>query len=294
MANLKIDIMKKLLFAAIFILPFISIAGGGWTKGKGKGYYKVSEWWITASKHFDNFGNTDLNARTTIANTTFYGEYGITDRLTGVLFFPFFSHSHFDNQISSTGQTRVKGEQVNGIGDTDLALKYRLFPESQFAIATSLILGIPLGNDSGGSQGQLQTGDGEFNQMIRTDVSKSFSLFNGVGTYANIYASFNNRSNGFSDEVRFGGELGASLFKGKFWFIYRLDILESLQNGNETFEGQGATVFANNTEFVSYTYEAAYYISDKWGVSAAFGSAYSGKLIAAAPSYSVGVFLDIK
>lgn len=286
--------MKKIVLIALSILPLVSLAGGGWTKKKGKGYYKVSEWWVTASKHYDNFGNTDRNARTTIANTTFYGEYGITDRLTGILFFPFFSHTHFDNQISSTGQVRVKGEQVNGIGDSDLSLKYRLFPESKFAIAASLTLGIPLGNDSGGSQGQLQTGDGEFNQMIRADISRSFNLIKGVGTYANIYTAFNNRTAGFSDEVRFGGELGASIFKGKFWFIYRVDVLESLLNGNETFEGTGTTVFANNTEFFSYTYEAAYYISEKWGVSAAYGGAFSGKLIAAAPSYSVGVFLDIK
>lgn len=288
--------MNKIITLIILVLPTLVQAGGGWPKKKGTGYYKVSQWWVISDKHFTSSGLTDPNIRTGIFNTSFYGEYGITDRLTGIVYFPFFSRVHRANEVSGTnGSILSPEESVNSIGDTDIGIKYGISkPGSKFTFAGSLILGLPLGNDSGGSDGSLQTGDGEFNQMIRFDLSKSFSLFN-IPMYANIYAGANNRTNDFSDEIRFGGEAGASFFKNKLWIIGRVDIQESLQNGLSSSSGSdGATIFANNTEFASFTYEAAYYLTDKLGVSAAYGGAFSGALIAANPSYSVGVFLDIK
>ena len=99
--------------------------------------------------------------------------------------------------------------------------------------------------------------------MIRFDLSRSFSIRK-IPAYANIYSAFNNRTKNFSDEFRFGGEIGVSFLQSKLWLITRLDVLESLKNGLTASEaGQGATIFANNTEFASYSYEAAYYISEK-------------------------------
>lgn len=294
--NLKILQVKKFLILFILSLPICAIAGGGWTKKKGTGYYKLSEWWIISDQHFTNGGKIDPHVTTGIFNTSIYAEYGVSDRLTGILYLPFFSRTYRNAVISGTnGNVNSAGEAVNSIGDANLGIKYALSkPGSKFAFAGSLILGLPLGNDSGGSDGSLQTGDGEFNQMIQFDLSKSFSI-GSLPMYANVYAGFNNRTNDFSDEFRIGGEAGVSFFNDKLWAIGRLDILESLQNGLTSAEGgEGASVFANNTEYAAFTLEGAYYFSEKFGVSAAYGGAFSGSLIFANPSYSVGVFLDLK
>lgn len=280
----------------LFILPFLAQAGGGWPKEKGTAYYKVSQWWVVAAKHYTSSGGVDPNVKTGIFNTSFYGEYGITDRITGIVYFPFFSRTFRNEQVSGTnGMVISPGESVNSIGDTDIAVKYGISkPGSKFAFAGTLLLGLPLGKNDGGSDGSLQTGDGEFNQMIRFDLSKSFSIGK-VNAYANIYSAFNNRTENFSDEFRAGGEVGGSFLKNKLWGIFRLDMVESLQNGLTSAEGSnGATIFANNTEFVAYTYEVAYYATKKLGFSASYGGAFSARLIFASPSYSVGVFLDLK
>jgi protein XagA len=292
----NVSILKKLITLIILVLPIIASAGGGWPKKKGTGYYKISQWWVVSDQHFTSTGMTDPNIRTGIFNTSFYGEYGINDRVTGIVYFPFFSRVHRGNEVSGTnGSIISKEEAVNSIGDTNLGIKYGISkPGSKFAFAGSLILGLPLGENAGGSDGSLQTGDGEFNQMIQFDLSKSFSLGN-LPMYASIYAAFNNRTNDFSDEFRVGAETGVSFFDNKLWTIGRLDIVESFQNGLTSSEGsEGASVFANNTEYASFTIEGAYYFSQKFGVSAAYGGAFSGSLIFANPSYSVGVFLDIK
>ncbi len=270
------------LSIAILLITNLAFAGGGWTKEKGTGYYKVSHWWVNAAKYYTFDGSTTASPQEGIFNTSIFAEYGVTDRFTAILNLPY-SKSANDN------------ESISGIGDTDVAFKYRINkPNSKFVVAGTLLLGLPLGDDEGGTDGSLQTGDGEFNQLVRFDVSKSFQV-GSVNAYGNIYTGFNNRTNDFSDEIRAGLELGAGFLNNRIWAIVRLDMVESLENGEEsTAISNGATIFANNTEYFAYTYEIAGYITDKIGVSASTASVFSASNIFAAPSYSLGVFLDLK
>jgi len=108
--------------------------------------------------------------------------------------------------------------------------------------------------------------------------------------YANVSTGFNNRSNGFSDEFRFGAEIGAQLFNEKLWVIGRLTGVESLKNGETAGTANTTSIFANNTEYVTVGGELAYNVGSDWGVSVGYAAAVRGEIIFAAPSYSVGVF----
>jgi len=130
--------------------------------------------------------------------------------------------------------------------------------------------------------------------MIQLDAGTGFKLGENISAYASAYASFNNRTQGFSEEFRLGIEAGVGLFNSKLWMITRVSNVESLQNGDTAETIMSTTIFANNTEFTSLGLEANYYVSDKIGVSASFTTAFRGEIIAAAPSYSVGIFLDFK
>lgn len=282
-----------ILFAALLISNTL-LAGGPWPQQKGNGYYKLSLWWINYNSHYTDSGKTDPNVTTGIYNTFFYGEYGITDRLTGTVNAAIFSRNFMNNLVSgTTEQVIVPGEALNSLGDIDLSLKYGLTkPGSSFPVAVSLQLGLPTGIASGGTQGNLQTGDGEFNQLIQVDAGKSFSLGN-TSAYVSAYSGFNNRTKGFSEEFRYGVEVGAGLFDQKLWLIGRLTGVESFKNGDNVATANSTGIFANNTEFTSIGAEAAFYITKNWGVSASVAGAFRGEIIAAAPSYSVGVFYDL-
>ncbi len=276
--------MKRnfLLLAMSVFISVHALAGGGWTKQKGTGYYKVSHWWVNAAKQYTFDGNTAASVQEGIFNTSIFAEYGVTDRFTAIVNLPYSKSSNAN-------------ESISGIGDTDVAFKYRINKsESKFALAGTLLLGLPFGEEAGGSDGSLQTGDGEFNQMLRLDLSRSFQL-GSVNAYGNVYTAYNNRNDNFSDELRLGLEIGGGFLNNKIWAIARIDMVESLENGAEsTALSDGATIFANNTEYFAYTYEIAGYITDKIGVSAATASVFSASNIFAAPSYSLGVFLDLK
>jgi len=289
--------MKRyvIFFALTFFFAIHANAGGPWPQQKGIGYYKLSQWWLNFDRHYTDSGLIDPNVTTGIYNTFFYGEYGITDRLTGVVNAPLFSRNFTNNLISgTTGETIVKGDALNSIGDIDLGVKYGLTkPGSAFPVAASITFGLPTGKSVGGEQGNLQTGDGEFNQIFQIDAGKGFKIGKNINSYMSAYVGINNRTNGFSEEFRYGIEYGAGLFDQKLWLIARLNGIESFKNGDTAETVNSTSIFANNTEFSSYGVEAAFYVTKQVGFSASFASAFRGEIIAAAPSYSVGVFYDL-
>lgn len=271
-----------------------TLAGGGWTKPKGSGYFKLSQWWIIADQHYTDEGKIDPNVTNGLFNTSIYAEYGLTNRLTGIIYAPLFSRAYFNNQISgTTGELIKEGEAINSFGDTDITLKYGLIQDKKIALSASVLFGLPLGNASGGSEGNLQTGDGEFNQMLRLDASTSFKI-NELNTFYTIYAGLNNRTEGFSDEFRYGLEAGFLAMNDRLIGVGRLYGIKSLKNGDDLVSSNGGmSVFANNSEFTSVEAELSYKVTDKLGFSASYATAISGRIIFANPSYSVGVFLDL-
>jgi hypothetical protein len=287
--------MKRLSFIILlsFLFSFSAFAGGGWPQPKGHGFFKLSQWWLISDQHFTDTGLLDPNVTQGIFTTSIYAEYGFTDRLTGILYFPLFSRTYFNNTVSATtGEILTAGEAINGVADTDISLKYGLIVNKPVVLSATLTLGLPFGESQGGTAGNLQLGDGEFNQMLQLDAGTSFQLGK-VPAYANAYAGFNNRTNGFSDELRYGIEAGAGFFGSKLYTIFRLYGISSLKNGSSTDNANSTSIFANNSEFLTFSPEIAYNINEKWGVSATYASALRGRIIFAAPSYSVGVYLNL-
>ena len=284
------SIQKSIIVLILINLFSFSLqAGGGWTQGKNQGYFKLGQWWLISDQHYTDVGQLDPNITIGLFNTYLYGEYGLTDKVTGLLYFPFFSRTYFNNTVSgTTGEVLTPGEAINGLGDTDIGLKYGLVNNGSIALSATLLLGVPLGNSNGGTAGNLQTGDGEFNQLVQLDLGTGFQLAK-LPAYANIYAGFNNRTKGFSDEIRFGVE-GGITFGNKLTTIVRVFGVKSLKNGSVQDLSNSSSVFANNSEHISFSPEIAYKLNEKWGVSASFAGAFYGRIISANPSYSVGVF----
>lgn len=286
--------MKKYISILIIFTLGISNLAAQWSKGKGNGYYKLSAWYLKSDQHYTDTGAIDPNITRTQFNINVYAEYGISNKLDIIAYIPFFSRTAQNNQISGTnGNTLLKGEAFNSFGDIDLGTRYTFYKKGKWAADVKLLLGIPTGDDNGGSDGSFQTGDGEFNQYLSTSLGYSTSLGN-LPFYAKSYIGYNNRTKGFSDEFRGGLETGINIANKKLWFIGRLNILKSFKNGTLSAATSNGSIFANNIEFTSLGLEAAYYITSKLGISANFDTAISGRIIAANPTFSGGIFLDIK
>ncbi len=278
--------MKKLALILILLFSIDAYAGGGWSQPKGKGFLKLSQSAIIAGSYFSPSGDILDITTTSLYSSSVFLEYGLTDRLTGIVYMPFFVRSTLNRLETSDGDLVQEGDELNSIGDTDVTIKYGLIQNSTYVLSASLTLGLPLGEASGGETQLLQSGDGEFNQMVTLELSRGFSS----GVYATVLAGFNNRTNNFSDEFRYGGEIGYA--KGKVIPILKVYGVASLMNGDDLGVPNNG-VFSNNIEYLSFTPEVLYNINGKFGVTAAVGMAAFGKRLLAAPNFMGGIYWNL-
>ncbi len=282
--------MKKhlILILIYFTVASIAIAGGGWPQPKNKGYFKLSQSYILSSRIFDGNGNViDLTPSYGYFATSFYGEYGFNDRLTGIIYMPFFARAtKTELQYNQPGVPTEPGAALNSFGDTDIAIKYGLLVNKPIVVSATILFGLPLGDNGATNANALQTGDGELNQILRVDASHSFYP---KKFYVSAYAAFNNRTKGFSDEVRFGAEIGWTL--KKFIPILKVSTVHSLFNGDVGVVQNG--VFSNNVEFISPALELNYQLTEKVGISGSVATALAARNILASPNFGLGVYLKL-
>lgn len=260
-------------------------AGGGWPQPRHEGYFKFSQNYIGANDFYGPDGEITSITTVRLYITSLYAEYGFSNRLTALLYFPMFMRNTLNAvEFRQTGK-RSEGDAVNSIGDIEMGFKYGLIMDKPIVVSATLAFGLPTGETSGGTSGILQTGDGEFNQLLRIDASASLP---GVPMWVSAYAGYNNRTNDFSDEGRFGGEVGYN-HKDKLLAIVKLDIVQSLYNG-DAIPAEANAIFSNNTEYVSPTVELAWQMTKSVGVTVSGGFALAGKNILASPNYGIGLY----
>ncbi|MFT6997398.1 MAG: hypothetical protein ACJAQ4_001151 [Cryomorphaceae bacterium] len=277
--------MKKLFLLLVLGCVLSSAtAGGGWTYVKGKGFVKLSQNAILSDQLFNPDG--DIIDITTIGYyaTSVYAEYGLTDKLTAIAYVPFFTRNTLNKTQFRFSGMEIPGDELNAFGDVDLSLQYGFYKSDTWVASVRVLFGLPTGEVSGGETGILQSGDGEFNQMIRFDVSRPISQ----NAWISVHAGLNNRTNDFSDEYRLGAEIGTKVWSN-FLAIAKVDVVQSFFNGDAD-PSQGGTIFSNNTEFISPSLELAYEMKNEIGFSLSAAGAFAGKNILAAPNYGVGVY----
>lgn len=279
--------MKKLIL--IIISSCISatcFAGGGWVHKKGDGFFQIGQQFLKSNKLFDGSGNTLPITTIGTYTTSFYGELGLGKRFEVNTYVPFFIRNTLNELVEKTTRDQVsEGRVLNSFGDPTVSLKYGILQGKPFVLSSSIMLGLPLGNLDKESNLPMPTGDGEFNQMILLEAGYSFSNFYGI-----LGAGFNNRTQSFSDEIRYHGEIGYK--KKRLLISVKLFGVNSLENGDGM--GSASGLFSNDISYLTYGPQIAFYATKKVGILANMLVGSSGKNVLAAPSYTLGVFLDLK
>ena len=170
--------MKKILiFTTVILISQLSF--GQWSKGKNKGFYKLSTWYLKTNQHYTNEGKIDPNATRIQFNVNLYTEYGISNKLDVIAYIPFYTRVAQNNILSgTTGSVIQKGEAVSSIGDIDLGFNYNLYRKNNWSASVRFLFGLPTGESNGGSDGSYQTGDGEFNQFLSSLLGYSTKIKN--------------------------------------------------------------------------------------------------------------------
>ena len=218
-------------------------------------------------------------------STSFYGEYGLTDKIMAIAYVPFYVRNVVnETKGNQTGTIIEPGIANDNFGDVDLGFRFAL-PIKNVAVAATLMLGIPTG-DAKQVDG-LFTGDGEFNQLLKIAAGTG-----GKRWWTQGAMGYNNRTKGFSDEFRYDFEFGYKFFNDRLLAIFKINGVESLNNG--TAQAAVTGLFSNNVEYLGIGPEVLYYVNSKKtiGISARIAGAAKGQNVLAAPAMSVGIFAE--
>ncbi len=276
---IKIKIIK-IIITVLFLLPLITKAGG-WTQKKSGGFFILEYRFLKSSKYLDNSGEHIQIPELSDASFNIYGEYGLTEKLTVLLNFPFYKMLKKD--VSYHPGIYGNLEKNSGIGDPDVGLRYNMYSSGQTVLSASLIFGIPLANDV---ESVLPLGDGEFNQIYGFEIGHSFYPY---PAYFTGEFKFNNRTQGYSDQLYYAVEAGYNL-SAKVLVNLRLHAIQSLHNGSK--ENKNSTLlFANNQQFIAYKFGAFYNLNKNLGIAASFESGIIAYNIQSAPVFTIGTFL---
>jgi len=276
--------MKQIkMILAVFVISISLINGEGWTKKAGSGYYAIDYRFLSSTKYHDSSGdNIEFGGIKDLA-FNLYSEYGLTDELTLKLNFPFYKILNREDDECSDCQ-----KDNSGIGDLDIGLRYKLKSFGKTTLATSLLLGIPINSDDiYGESNKLALGDGEFNQVLGIEVGHSMYP---LPSYISGSIKFNNRNEGYSDQIMLGIE-GGYKFHKKLLVNLRFSYLKSLKNGDKEIFNDIVPVHANNQEFTSIKIGGFYNFYKNFGIASTAVFGLSAKNILSAPVYSIGFYI---
>ncbi|MDH3269178.1 MAG: transporter [Ignavibacteria bacterium] len=269
----------SMIFLLILILPVNKIFAGAWTQKKGSGYYKADFRYLGGNKIYDSNGDKLAIPDFKDMTVGVFGSYGITDDLTLMLNAAVFKSIKLD----TTSTALVFDNEVSGFGDILVGGKYKLAKFGQSFISGKFLLNLPTGEST--PDGGLWTGSGDYHQTLGLEYG--YSLWP-IPAYLNAGVTYTNRTQGFSDEFRYGIEAGYSIIQN-LNLILRFHGQLSMKNGDPNVKG-GFGVYSNNQQYIAYNAELAYKFTNNFGVKGYYESGGAGKNIISAAVINVGIF----
>ena len=272
--NLFIILITILLIPT---LPENEIFAGAWTQKKGAGYYKADFRYLGGNKIYDSKGDKIAIPDFTDITVGVFGAYGFTDDLTLMLNAAVFKSVKLNNDTVNIDN------EVSGFGDIYIGGKYKLAKFGQSFISGKLLFNLPTGESL--PDGGLWTGSGDYHQTIGVEYGYSFWP---TPAYFSAGVTYTNRTQGFSDEFRYGIEAGYTFIKNLSLTV-RFHGQVSMKNGDENVKG-GFGIYSNNQQYIAYNAELAYKITENFGVKGYYESGGAGKNIISAPVINAGLF----
>lgn len=274
--------MKRLLTGSLIAAIIVAVSAGSgfagaWSQEKGKLYDKLSFNFYYASRNFDpDGGKSDFANAGTFRdyNLNNYVEYGLTDDLTLI---NSMVYKRIDKNDTAADLTTW------GVGDIDLAARYRLVEGSWGILSVQALLKIPSAYDK---NDRLPLGNGQFDYEGKLLYGRS--LYPYIPGYFNLELGYRFRDGDPSDEFRYLVEFGIDVTKSLYGRM-KLDGIYSIDNGNRySYDGNPTTT--NNFDLGKLELTAGYRFTPAWGVEFTVTPSLYGQNTAAGTNYALGLF----
>lgn len=241
---------------------------------KGKLYDRVAGNVYFADDNFEkNSRRTDFpaNGKFTDINLSNYIEYGLTDSITLI-------NSLVYKRIENENDT-VK-ETTYGVGDIDLAARYKLYDGTAGVLSTQGTVKIPEAYDKNKA---LPLGNGQYDAELKLLYGRS--LWPHIPGYCSAEIGYRWRFQDPADELRYLVEFGMDFTKALYGRI-KLDGIMSMDNGKKT-DVSGNPTTTNNFDLGKLDIALGYKFTPAWGMELGYTPAIYGQNTAAGATYTI-------
>jgi hypothetical protein len=273
--------MKIRVLLFFIFISYLSHAQGAWTQKKGEAYTQIS--FTTINSYNTIFGNPDYLTEREITDNTLqlYGEYGLSDKTTLILNIPL--------KLIETGALVGNGTPIStansltSLGNIELGLKHQFY-NKKWVIAGQL--NVEANTSVFDNPSGIRTGVDAWTFTPTLNFSRSFN-----GFYVQAFTGVNLRTNNYSHNYKIGGEIGTRPLKNILLIAF-IDFVESFENGNIILPttNQLTALYVNNQEYTGYGLKVLGEITNKFGLNAGFGGAFSGNNVAKSPAITFGIY----
>jgi protein XagA len=274
--NLAVIFMINVIIACWTSYSF----GGAWTAKKGTSYNKLAANYYHSDENYiedsDRLGFPN-NGEFQEYNLNYYGEYGLTDQLTLIGSFYYKKISYEDDNIEL---------DTWGMGDVDLALKYKLLEGSIGILSAQGLVKIPELYDE---DDDLPLGNGQYDYELRILYGRSLRPI--LPGYYNSEIGYRWRAEEPSDEFRFLAEFGMDFGK-RFYGRVKLDGLLGIDDGEKSADSSGNPTISNDFDLIKLDIALGYKMTKHWGLEAAYTPSIYGQNTAAGATYTLALILQ--
>lgn len=273
------NMVKRSLISSLTVLCMVILFSslsfaGAWTMQKGKLYDRVAGNVYFADDNFEkNSRRTDFpaNGKFTDINLSNYIEYGLTDSITLI-------NSLVYKRIENENDT-VK-ETTYGVGDIDLAARYKLYDGTAGVLSTQGTVKIPEAYDKNKA---LPLGNGQYDAELKLLYGRS--LWPHIPGYCSAEIGYRWRFQDPADELRYLVEFGMDFTKALYGRI-KLDGIMSMDNGKKT-DVSGNPTTTNNFDLGKLDIALGYKFTPAWGMELGYTPAIYGQNTAAGATYTI-------
>lgn len=267
-------------------LPCPVGASSPWTQERGGGFFQISGYSIDSYERLfdDDDGSFRTGREITDSTLEFYGEYGISDRLTLIGNLPFkFQESGKAVSNPTLTPTTIAAGDLSRLGNVRVGLRTE-FIDRAALFSGQLDLEIPTGTFD--RQTGLSTGLDAVTLTPTVSVGRGWGRFHAFG-----YLGAALRSDDFSHSRLMGAEGGVRLF-GRLSVVGLIDSVESFEDGDVALprENLETGLYVNDQEYLAHGVKLLLDLNDRWGVQFTSHSADSGNFVARSALTGVGLY----
>lgn len=246
---------KRCVGFALVLVCVPSIAwAGAWTLPEGIGQWLVTFTGSSATNYFNGSGGLAPGPRYNKDELSALIEYGLTDRLTGILN-PGLQHVDIGAPVSASR---------TGLGYTEFGARYGFIEEPTWVVSGQATLRIP-GTDQTSNPAAIGYTDVEAD--IRALLGHNFAVGD-VPAFFDVQVAERVRTAGAPSEFRADGTLGVKVFP--HWLLLA-------QSFNVVSEGPGVSIYGGSYDYEKLQLSVLYTVAPNWWLQGGGFSTYAGR-----------------